>query len=181
MRRPSHHRSDRWNRIDRVFEAALDRPPEERAAFLAETCGDDTDMLREIRQLLSISGPAEDYWRDSGEPLLERVRAEVACGAESTASSREDLHHIGPYRLLHSIGRGGMGTVYLGERDDGEFEQHVAVKLLRRGLDTDDVVHRFQTERQILASLTHPNIARLLDGGTTEEGRPYLVMEYVEG
>jgi hypothetical protein len=83
--------------------------------------------------------------------------------------------------LVRGIGRGGTGTVFLAERDDGAFQQRVAVKLLRRGLDTDDVLARFRAERQILASLSHPDIARLLDGGATPDGRPYLVMELVEG
>ena len=82
---------------------------------------------------------------------------------------------------MRELGRGGMGAVYLAERADEEFEQRVAIKLVRRGMDTDEIVRRFRAERQILAHLDHPNIARLLDGGTTEDGRPYFVMEYVEG
>src|SRR5207244_1216088 len=91
------------------------------------------------------------------------------------------ISRVGPYKIIRELGRGGVGSVYLGERDDDQYRQQVAVKLIRRGMDTDFVVRRFRNERQILAALDHPNIARLLDGGTTEKDRPYLVMEYVEG
>src|SRR5262249_23025478 len=91
------------------------------------------------------------------------------------------LGRIGPYELLQEIGHGGMGTVYLAARADDEFRQTVALKLIRRGMDTDLVVSRFRNERQILASLNHSNIGALLDGGTTRDGLPYLVMEYVDG
>ena len=88
---------------------------------------------------------------------------------------------VGAYRLVRRLGHGGMGTVYLAERADGQFAQRVAVKLIKRGMDTDEILRRFRTERQILANLVHANIARLYDGGTTEDGLPYFVMEYVEG
>src|SRR5688572_19353690 len=88
---------------------------------------------------------------------------------------------VGSYRLVRELGQGGMGTVYLAVRDDDAFHKRVALKILKRGMDTDSIVRRFRTERQILAGLDHPNIARLLHGGTTPDGRPYLVMEYVNG
>ena len=88
---------------------------------------------------------------------------------------------VGPWRLLEQMGHGGMGTVYLAERADDEYRKKVAIKVIRTGQDSADVVARFRRERQILAALDHPNIAQLLDGGTTEDGRPYLVMEHVEG
>ncbi len=87
---------------------------------------------------------------------------------------------VGPYRLLRRIARGGMGTVYLAARDDDQYQKKVAVKLVRRGMDTEDVLRRFLAERQILARLEHPHIARLIDGGATDDDRPYFVMEYVE-
>src|SRR5207253_391487 len=87
---------------------------------------------------------------------------------------------IGPYKIIREIGRGGMGTVYLAARAD-DFEKRVAIKLIKRGMDTDEILSRFRNERQILANLDHPNIARLLDGGTTTDGLPYFVMEYIEG
>ena len=88
---------------------------------------------------------------------------------------------LGPYRLITELGHGGMGTVYLGVRDDDAFQKRVAIKVLKRGMDTDSIVRRFRHERQILASLEHPYIAGLLDGGSTPDGRPYFAMEFVEG
>src|SRR6185503_16371976 len=88
---------------------------------------------------------------------------------------------FGPYRILREIGRGGLGAVYLAERVDDVYRKEVAIKLIRRGLDTDDILRRFRNERQILAGLDHPNIARLIDGGTTTDGLPYFVLEYAEG
>lgn len=95
--------------------------------------------------------------------------------------ARREGTRIGPYKVLREIGHGGMGTVYLAVRDDDVFKKRVAIKLVRRGMDTDSIIRRFRNERQILASLDHPNIARLLDGGATEDGLPYLVLEYIEG
>jgi len=103
---------------------------------------------------------------------------------EPSASRDDDSrvgHDIGPYRIEREIGRGGMGTVYEAWRADGEFKHRVAIKLIRGGLDRDFVLRRFRNERQILAALDHPNIGRLLGGGTTEEGSPYFVMEYIAG
>src|SRR6185369_2543892 len=90
-------------------------------------------------------------------------------------------HRIGQYEVIREIGRGGMGAVYLAARADDQYKKHVAIKLIKRGMDSEDILQRFRNERQILASLDHPNIARLLDGGTTDDGLPYFVMEYVEG
>jgi serine/threonine protein kinase len=109
--------------------------------------------------------------------------AEAVTIALSDEEQKELLResNIGPYKIIRRIGQGGMGAVYLAARDDDQFKKQVAIKLIRRGMDTDFVLRRFRNERQILASLDHPNIARLLDGGTTEDGRPYFVMEYIEG
>ncbi len=175
--------SDRWHEIDALFETVLGRPVDDRSGFLSEACGDDVELRAEVEALLRAHEASDEYWRESGDPLVARVRAKLGTGSDEDSDTRPETRpdRVGPYRLVRSIGRGGMGTVYLAERQDGEFDQRVAVKLLRRGLDTDDVVRRFRAERQILASLDHPNIARLIDGGSTEDGRPYLVMEYVEG
>jgi len=172
--------SERWQQIDGLFEAALERSPGQRPQFIAESCGDDDELRAEVEGLVADSASSEGYWRDAADPLMERVREELAAELADPRGS-EDPGQVGPYRLLDRIGRGGMGNVYLAERADGEFEHRVAVKLLRRGLDTDDIVRRFLAERQILASLDHPNIARLLDGGSTDGGRPFVVMEYVDG
>ncbi len=151
--------AERWREVDRVFEAALDRPPGERPAFLDTACAGDAALRREVERLLAADAREVDF--------LDRPDDEV--------------QRLGPYRLLRAIGRGGMGTVFLAMRDDAQYQRLVAVKILRSGLEDTELRHRFLAERQILARLEHPNIARLYDGGSTEGGRPYLVMELIEG
>jgi eukaryotic-like serine/threonine-protein kinase len=170
---------ERWQRIRDAFERMLDASASERRARLEALRRSDTALAAEVEALLAADVRAG--------PLLD-ARVEAYAGAlvadlERSGPTAESLvgQQLGAYRLLREVGRGGMGTIYLAERADGQFEQRVAVKLLRRGLDTDDLLERFLAERQILASLGHPNIARLLDGGAANDGRPYLVMEYVEG
>jgi serine/threonine-protein kinase len=154
---------DRRAQIEALFEAALDRPPEARAAWLDAHC-DDPTVRAQVQRLLRA--------HDRADGILDRPVQE---GAEASLPRR-----IGAYRLLDVIGRGGMGTVYRAERADGQFEQQVALKLMRPGL-SPTATERFHAERQILASLEHPHIARLLDGGVTDGGRPYFVMEHVDG
>lgn len=170
---------DRWARIDALFGEALDRPPSEREAFLEAACAGDPELLEAVRALLANEAGAArligESAMDFDPDLIESL------DGEDEASDPDMPGRVGPYRVVAELGRGGMGTVYLGERADGEFEKRVALKLIRRGLDTDDILRRFSVERRILASLEHPNIARLYDGGATEDGRPYLVMELVEG
>ncbi len=157
---------DRWQRMRSILQAVLAAEPEERKERLAGLCGEDAELRAEIESLLGaheeavgfLSGPAED-----SEP------------------ASLDGQRIGPYQVLKRLGAGGMGAVYLAVRADGEFQRRVALKVLKPGLDSEEVIRRFRTERQILAALDHPNIARLLDGGTTGQGLPYFVMEYVEG
>lgn len=160
----------RRRRIDGLFESALARPKAARDAWLKETCGDDDGLLNEVRELLAAHGRADGIL----EADLGRLRAEAAGEAPSE-------RRIGRYRVLRELGRGGMGVVYLGERDDGQFRRLVAIKVLRAGPDADELRARFVAERQILASLDHPNIAQLLDAGVTDGQLPYLVMEYVDG
>lgn len=163
-----------------IFEAALDLPASERAAFVAEACAGDTDLEAEVRALLAADAAAEGFLDSPPalEPALESARH---------ASAADDAPHpdigrrIGPYRLDAMIGRGGMGTVFLARRLDGDFEQRVAIKIIRRGMDTEDLLARFRRERRLLARLEHPHIARLVDGGSTEDRRPWLAMEFVEG
>ena len=166
--------SQRWEQIQALFLAALDRPPAERAAFLDEACGGDSELALEVATLLECL--AEDRALAIEHALLVDDRP------PTSADDSDPLPTVraGPYRLLRRIGRGGMGEVYLAERDE-PYRQEVAVKFVRFGLHLDEVIRRFRAERQILARLVHPNIARLLDGGVTEDGRPYLVMEYVVG
>ena len=155
-------------------------PPGDRDAFLAETCRDDPDLLARVRELVRLTGD------DGEEPLAPGaglLQAAFTGGEAAEADSPAALvgTTVGPYRLTRVLGVGGMGAVYLAERTDGAFEREVAVKVLRAGLDAQGVLDRFRLERQILASLSHPAIAQMIDGGITEDGRPALVMEYVEG
>lgn len=175
----------RWEEIDELFQRALDLPPDERAGFLADECADDPELRSAIEELLEAS--THPFLETSIEELCELPWEEIfppppgETSDEEAPSFDRSGQQLGPYRLIRRLGRGGMATVYLAERNDEQWEQRVAIKILRRGLDTEDVVRRFFAERQILSTLDHPNVARLLDGGSTAEGLPYLVMEYVEG
>jgi serine/threonine protein kinase len=169
--------ADRWRQIDGLFAEALEKAPEERAPFLAAACEGDDELRRAVEGLLAAD--------ESSATFLERPAGELlGLVPESVPAPEPALDpevRLGPYRLLRRLGDGGMGTVYLARREDETYERDVAVKLIRSGLQSPDALHRFFAERQILARLEHPNIARLYDGGSTEEGRPYLVMELVEG
>ncbi len=166
--------SKRWEEIKAICLAALDRPVEERSAYVHQACGVDSDLLREVQSLLA-EHDADPEFMDV--PLVRLPDLPDSNGLAESLEAR----HVGPYRLVRPLGRGGMGDVYLAVKEVDDFRQAVALKLIRRGLDTDEVLRRFRLERQILASLHHPNIAQLHDGGATEDGRPYFVMEYVEG
>ncbi len=160
-----------WNRIQEIFSAAADLPRAEQSALLDSRCGGEPLVREEVESLLradasgdadvlsAIGGEADDLLRDAG-----------------ILGSR-----LGDYRVIRELGQGGMGTVYLAERDDENYRKQVAIKVVRRGMDTDELLGRFRHERQILANLDHPYIARLIDGGSTTDGRPFLVMDYVQG
>ncbi|HEV2853609.1 MAG TPA: serine/threonine-protein kinase [Thermoanaerobaculia bacterium] len=163
---------ERWRRIDRIFAHLLELPREQRRAFLGEACRGDPELLREVERLLDAD--------ERNATFLERPAGELL-GFPAPSPGTEEGSLLGPYRLLRKIGGGGMGTVYLARREDEHYQREVAVKVLRSGLESTEALHRFFAERQILARLEHPNIARLYDGGSTEDGRPYLVMELVEG
>ncbi len=172
---------ERWKRVCEIFEGARAAPEAERSDWVARQCGPDLALRNEVEALLEVDGSDP---RTLGE--LTRDRTPLAsAGAAGDGSADEPDESIGrvigDYRLLERIGDGGMGRVYLAERADGEFDTRVAIKLLRRGMDTDDILARFRRERQVLADLKHVNIARLIDGGSTEEGLPYLVMEHIDG
>ena len=158
-----------WQTITRLFSEAVDLPVPERSAFLDRACGVDLELRREIESLLT---------HDTEETLLG---AAVGSAALSIEAGRMEGKRVGRYEIVSLIGHGGMGSVYLAERADGEFHHRVAVKIIHGGLKNGSAIVQFRHERQILARLTHPHIARLLDGGATEDGRPYFVMEYVEG
>jgi serine/threonine-protein kinase len=163
-----------FGRLEELLAEALGRRPEERAAFLDEACAGDDTLRRELDELLELNDDAEAFFDQlSGEIVgAAPLELETAAGGQL---------EIGPYRTIAAIGRGGMGAVYRAERVDDEFDQEVALKLLHRDMDTPELRARFLAERQLLAGLSHPNIAHLLDGGVTDEGRPYFVMELVEG
>jgi serine/threonine protein kinase len=163
---------ERWQKVEEIFNHALELHSEERAAWLAEACQGDPELQSEVSSLLESDAAAGFVGAN--------VKAAVVSLNEENARESEG-RRVGPYRLVREIGRGGMGAVYLAARDDQQYESEVAIKLVRPGLDTEFILKRFRRERQILARLQHPNIARLLDGGTTEDGVPYLVMEYVDG
>ena len=165
---------DRWRQIEELFHAALALDGNKREAYLAEACLDDASLRQEVENLI--------------------VGHEGATASMQTAMVREAVQQIreddgtlgvgrefGPYRVIREIGQGGMGRVFLGERTDEEFHHRVAIKLIKRGMDTDSVIRHFRNEREILASLDHPNVARLFDGGTSQDGLPYFIMEYIEG
>jgi serine/threonine protein kinase/tetratricopeptide (TPR) repeat protein len=180
---------ERWQKIDSIFQTAIDLEFAEREVYLQKQCQDDLQMKSEIEKLLTDSDNAQNFiespvWTDSR--FLNSSAKKIISDSleeESGEFEHESLigKRIGVYRLTREIGRGGMGAVFLAERADGEFSQIVAVKLIKRGMDTDFIVRRFRHERQILANIEHPFIARLLDGGTTGEGMPYFVMEFIEG
>ena len=163
---------ERFARIDALFNAALDLPATQRQAFLDRECTGDPELLLEVRAMVDADA-------DPGATL----DAAMEEGAEAWALATEEQaigQRLGPYRITGFLGRGGMGAVYRAVRDDAAFQKEVAIKLLRGGLDSRSVLRRFEQERQILARLEHPHIARLLDGGTGANGVPFLVMEFVE-
>lgn len=163
---------ERWHAVDRIFSNALEHPADERMAFVEAAAAGDAGLANAVKALLRAEHDSQGRFEPPAIPL-----SEVFAGDAPATSPRA----IGPYTIVRELGRGGMGTVYLAERAGEGFTQQVALKVLRRGMDTDDVLGRFVTERRIMASLSHPNIARLYDGGATDDGRPYLAMEFVEG
>ncbi len=171
---------DRLRRVDEVLDAALTRAPGEWSALLDAQCSGDPELRKEVEALLARLDTARRLLDSPPANLAAAVLREEREGRADAGEPYEG-RRVGAYRLVREIGRGGMSRVFLADRADGQFQQRVAVKLLRPGLDSEIDLERFRAERQILASLSHPNIARLLDGGVTEDGRPYLAMEYVEG
>ncbi|MCC7131954.1 MAG: serine/threonine protein kinase [Gemmatimonadales bacterium] len=162
----------RWERLEQICFAALDHEPDARPAFVERACEGDLTLAREALDLL--------HQLERDPAFLETPVVDLNPLAPATDEPRMP-DAIGPYRLVRRIGRGGMGDVFLATRVVEDIEQRVALKLIRRGMDTDEVLGRFRLERRILASLHHPNIASLLDAAATDDGRPYFVMEFVEG
>src|ERR1019366_6488128 len=160
-----------WAEVRALVESAMLVPPDERSAFLLAR-EPDAAVRAEAEELLRFDGEASAIFAVESKP--------VDFSASISEASLTG-HLIGHYRPVEEIGRGGMGTVYLAERADGNYEQRVALKVLQGSVSTARLVERFEEERRILARLSHPGIARLLDGGLTPDGRPYLVLEYVDG
>lgn len=162
---------EEWQRIKQIMGDALDQPDtRSRLEFLSAACDGDRTLQNEIDALLAHASDRLDVAADrlAGVPVDDNGSAAIG-------------QRLGDYELIRELGRGGMGTIYLARRADEEFEKEVAIKILKRGTDTEEVLRRFRAERQILAQLEHPNIARLIDAGTSPDGLPYFVMEYVDG
>lgn len=165
--------SDERRQAEELATRTRELSPEGRRAFLDEACEGRAELRRRVEDLLASQGEAFAYFEELADRVAASVPRELDAAREGT--------QIGAYRLIEQIGRGGMGTVFLAERADGQFDQRAALKVIRRGMESDQALRRFLAERQILASLHHPHIARLLDGGVTAEGLPYFVMEHVAG
>jgi len=170
--------ADRWRKVKEVLDAALSTEPEHWSALLDAQCAGDPELRQQVVSLLGHLDEARTFLATPPATLAAALIHEVE---EHAPRSRYEGRRLGAYRLIREVGRGGMSRVFLAERADGQFEQQVAVKLLRAGFDSDVDVERFRAERQVLASLSHASIARLMDGGVTDEGLPYLVLEYVDG
>jgi serine/threonine protein kinase len=166
-------KSERYRRVKEIFAEAVGLEAGGRTDFLAHACADDAELRAEVESLLEHDEEAADF--------IEESAFNVAAGLTAAGGSRPfEGERVGAYRVVREIGRGGMGAVFLAERAD-EYRKRVAIKLIHGGSRDGLLLQRFLGERQILASLDHPNIARLVDGGATEDGSPYLVMDYVEG
>ena len=166
----AHLTAERWQQVKAVLSAALEKDTSERPVYLDQACAADSSLRAEVESLLAVE-------QDSSPHVLTSAWASTA---DSFANPRLG-RRIGPYQLVEEIGAGGMGEVYRAFRADDQYKKEVAIKLVRAGQDSEFVVARFRNERQVLASLEHPNIARLLDGGTTDDGIPYFVMELIQG
>jgi eukaryotic-like serine/threonine-protein kinase len=164
---------ERWGQVKKILDEVLSVDPAQRETFLDKACAGDRELRSEVESLLASHEQA-------GTGFLKSPAADLKSGAALPTASIPG-RHIGVYQVIEEIGHGGMGEVYRADRADGQYSKEVAIKLVRGGWDTASVLERFRNERQILASLDHPNIARLLDGGTTDDGIPYLVMELIEG
>ncbi|MCU1288932.1 MAG: ppkA [Acidobacteria bacterium] len=166
---------ERWQHLKSVLETAMEISPTEREVYLKNACSGDDELLREVESFLAFE--------NAGGDVFDKPAFSTAFKELSAADAADNFvgMKIGKYRIISELGSGGMGMVFLAERTDGEFEQQVAVKILRRSFFNSSAKQKFQQERQILARLKHPYIAQLLDGGATEENTPFLVMEHVRG
>ena len=171
--------AEKWQRARQLFDELADLPPEEWPRAMQDRGIEDPELREELLALLRAD--REDVIRTVVEGQAPNVLAELSDDENEGEQQKLAGLNVGPFRLIREIGSGGMGTVWLASRVDGEFEQQVAVKLIRSGWDAAEMLGRFRAERQILAHLSHPNIAHLIDGGVTSDGRPWLALEYVDG
>jgi serine/threonine protein kinase/tetratricopeptide (TPR) repeat protein len=168
---------ERWRQIEAVFAEAVELSAERSRTYLDEVCASDEELRREVELLLESDRKAQGQIGTA----VGVAAAAFAVQMQRDFSASQIGQRIGPYEIVREIGRGGMGSVYQAVRIDDQYIRSVAIKFIAQGMDTPEALARFRTERQILASLQHPNIAALLDGGATANGRPYIVMEYIEG
>ena len=173
-------RPEDWPRIEAILDEVLELPIPARGEVLDRACGGDAALRAQIEKLVAADAGATRFLETPAMEYAGGIVRAASAGAEAD-DQEQPGDRIGPYRLIREIGQGGMGRVFLADRADGQFEQQVALKLVRRGPFGGEIHQRFLRERQILARLQHPNIARLLDGGVTPDGRPYFAMEYVKG
>ncbi|MCY7376214.1 MAG: protein kinase [Pyrinomonadaceae bacterium] len=166
--------SQNWQKIEEAVALASEMETSKRAAWLNDFCGDDETLKSEIESLLAFENQATKFLEKTVSPYAASILTD---DAETEISGKQ----FGNYRIIREIGRGGMGAVFLAERNDGEFNQQVALKIVRQTIVDKETENRFRRERQILAALNHPNIAKLLDGGVSDAGEPFLVMEHIEG
>jgi len=167
--------SEQWQRVEDLYQQAMVLEPGDRLSWLEDACGADEELRAEVESLLRAAQAAGSFLE--APAFAGRQLGELGLSGPDLPAGTD----LGAFRLERLLGRGGMGAVFLASRSDRVYEQHVAIKVLHPTLAGEAVVRRFRTERQILARLDHPNIASLLDGGSTPQGQPYLVMEYVQG
>jgi serine/threonine-protein kinase len=185
MRTPIPELGERWREVDRLLDQALDSEPNERSALLDRECSGDHELRAAVDAMLRACHDSEGFLEDQPGPsyVAPIVAATVAAGPDGPPVATEGIR-IGPYRIVRELGHGGMGVVYLADRADDQYRHRVALKLMRGGAwvaGDNHLARRFREERQILASLEHPGIARLLDGGVTADGSPWFALEYVDG
>ncbi len=162
-----------WDQVSQIYDTLSELDSAQREDYY-KTHQVDPEIINELESLIELGSTSENYFNNLSENIISPAIFEISDLPPSSGK-------VYNYKILKKIGRGGMGSVYLAERDDDAFKSRVAVKILRRGLKNQDIISGFRSERQILAQLNHPNITHLLDGGMTTDGRPYFVMEYVEG
>jgi len=172
-----------WKQVNIIIDEILELEPGSRISLLEKTLGDKPEILAEAKDYLQSIEEAETahFLNDTslpGSALFQRLSSDIS----GEAHLRQIVgKRIGPYEIKHLLGEGGMGSVYYAERVDGEFSRKVAIKFLKNGFFSLYLRERFDLEKQLLSKLNHPNITRLMDGGITEEGAPYLIMEFIEG